>query len=288
MAPTVRPLSKALGAEVTGIDLASSSLDEDTAAMLMRAFLDHRVLAIRDQRLTPDDHIAFGGQFGDLAIHENAEFALASHEEILILSNDRVDGRPIGVIDAGDAWHSDFSYREVPSRATVLYALRIPEAGGDTEFADMYAAYETLPEATKQRIDGLRGVHTINKLRNPRIVIAPERENAAEYYRARGAESPDVSHPIVRTHPDTGRRSLYVSPRFTIGIADMDDDEAQELLDELFAHQLRPELIYRHPWRPGDVVMWDNRCTIHRACGGHLYPDIRTIHRITVLGEAPV
>ena len=283
---TVTPLSAALGAEITGVDVAAP--DDSALAAIDRAFLDHQVLAIRDQSLTPGRHIAFGGHFGALAIHENAEFALAGNAEILILSNDRKDGRPLGVPDAGDAWHSDFSYREVPSRATILFALQIPDSGGDTEFADMYAAYETLPAATKARIDGLKAVHTINKLRNSRVVISAERRNAAAYYSARGADTPDVTHKLVRTHPETGRKALYLSPRFTIGIEGMDDDAAQELLDELFAHQIRPEFIYRHQWRAGDVVMWDNRCVIHRACGGHVYPDIRTVHRITVLGEAPV
>lgn len=286
MAAAIRQLLEVLGAEIRGVDL-SGLQESDEITLVKKAFIEHGVLVIRDQRLTPDDQIAFGRHFGELAIHENAEFALRGHEQILILSNDRADGRPIGVIDAGDAWHSDFSYREVPSRATILYALEIPNQGGDTEFADMYAAYETLPDDVKARIEGRRGVHTINKLRNPRIEISPDRENAEEYYRARGAESPDRTHPLVRTHPETGRKALYVSPRFTIGIADMPDEEAQPLLDTLFAHQIKPEFVYRHRWQPGDVVMWDNRRTIHRACGGHQYPDIRTIHRITVLGEAP-
>lgn len=287
MAATIGQLSEVLGAEIRGVDLAAPP-GPDEIALVKNAFIDHRVLVIRDQRLSPGDQIAFGRHFGELAIHENAEFALTGNTEILVLSNDRTDGRPIGVIDAGDAWHSDFSYREVPSRATILYALQIPNEGGDTEFADMYVAYETLPDGVKVRIEGRRGVHTINKLRNPRIEISPDRENAEEYYRARGAESPDRTHPLVRTHPVTGRKALYASPRFTIGIADMPDAEAQSLLDELFAHQIKPEFVYRHRWQPGDVVMWDNRCTLHRACGGHRYPDIRTIHRITVLGETPV
>lgn len=285
--PTAHPLTLSLGAEVKGIDL-SKPIDGTAADFLHRAFAEFKVLAIRGQRLTPDDQIAFARHFGDLAVHGNAQFALPEHEQILILSNDRKDGRPIGVIDAGDAWHSDFSYRETPSRATILYARRIPEHGGDTEFADMVAAYDALPASTRERIEDLRGVHTINKLRNPRIEISPDRENAEEYYRARGAESPDQTHPLVRVHPVTGRKALYLSPRFTIGIADMADEEAQPLLDDLFAHQIKPEFVYRHRWRVGDVVMWDNRCTIHRASGGHRYPDIRTIHRITVLGEAPI
>ena len=286
MGVTVRPLSDALGAEILGADLAAP-LGDGAFAAIERALIDHKVLAIRGQELTPAGHVAFAARFGEVAVHENAQFMLDDQPEILVLSNDRRDGRPVGVIDAGDAWHSDFSYRPVPSLTTILFALRIPESGGDTEFADMVAAYDALPAATRSRIDGLMAIHTINKLRNSRIAISPERENAGDYYRRRGAEQPDVTHPLVRTHPVTGRRALYVSPRFTIGIAGIDDGEAQALLDELFAHQIDPRFVYRHGWRKGDVVMWDNRSVIHRACGGHVYPDIRHIHRATVLGDAP-
>ena len=286
MGVTVRPLLDALGAEILGADLAAP-LGDGAFAAIERALIDHKVLAVRDQELTPAAHVAFAARFGEVAVHENAQFMLDGQAEILVLSNDRRDGRPVGVIDAGDAWHSDFSYRPVPSLTTILFALRIPESGGDTEFADMVAAYDALPAATKSRIGGLRAIHTINKLRNPRIAISPERENAGDYYRRRGAEQPDVTHPLVRTHPVTGRKALYVSPRFTIGIAGIDAGEAQALLDELFAHQVDPRFVYRHGWRKGDVVMWDNRSVIHRACGGHVYPDIRHIHRATVLGDAP-
>ncbi len=286
MSVAVNPLSPALGAEITGADLTRPAAEVEVAA-LRRALLDHLVVVVRDQALSPDDQIALSARFGDLEAHDNAQFLKDGHPEILVLSNARLNGRAIGVADAGDAWHSDLSFKPETAMFTMLQSVELPRMGGDTEFANLQAAYDALDEAMKRRIGGLRAIHSINKLRNPRVEISGRRENAAAFYARQDAERPPSRHPIVRTHPETGRKALYVSPRFTIAVDAIDDGEGQALLDELFAHQLAPEFRYRHRWRAGDLVIWDNRGVNHRACGGHGDDDIRLMHRTTVLGDAP-
>ena len=286
MSIEINPLSDVMAAEIKGIDLARD-LDESLFAVILAAFHRHRVLVFRDQFLAPGDQVAFSARFGPLEVHDNTRFMMEGHDEILILSNDLRDGEPIGVPDAGDSWHTDLSFKDRPSLCTLLQAMRLPSQGGDTEFACMTAAYEALPASTKARIADLAGIHTINKLRNPRIEISPLRRGAEKFYADQGARFADRTHPVVRTHPATGKKSLYVQPRFTIGIDGMDGDEAQRLLDELFVHQIGPEFVYRNRWQDGDLLMWDNRCVIHHATGGYTYPDIRTMHRTTVLGDRP-
>lgn len=286
MRVTVNPVSPALGAEITGARLAQPLAEADFQ-MLRQALLDHAMVVVRDQALSLADQIGLSARFGVLEAHDNAQYLKDGHPEILVLSNKRVNGQLIGVPDAGDAWHSDLSFKPETAMYTMLQSVEVPSRGGDTEFANMYAAHDALPEATRRRIGKLRAIHSISKLRNPRVVISDQREDAAEFYTRQDAEFPPTSHPIVRTHPETGRKLLYLSPRFTIGVEGIDDAEDQALLDELFAHQLRPEFIYRHLWRQGDLVMWDNRAVNHRACGGYDDGDIRLMHRTTVLGDAP-
>ena len=176
---------------------------------------------------------------------------------------------------------------ERPSLGSLLYAVQTPERGGDTEWANMYAAYQTLPDETKKRIEGLKAIHQFDQRSNPRLPPPDLRYRDAHSDELR-ALTPDVQHPIVRTHPVTGRKVLFVSLRFTIGIADMDEKEGAALLDELLAHQENPEFIYHHKWKMGDLMMWDNRCTNHRACGEVVQlPNVRRLHRTTVLGDVP-
>jgi taurine dioxygenase len=280
----VNRLSDALGAEVVGIDV-SDPASYDFGAV-HEAWLAHQVLVFRDQNLAPEDHIAFSRRFGDLEVQLSADHLHPDHSEILLVSTKKENGRYIGAVSAGDYWHSDLSCQRLPTSASLLYALEMPDVGGDTEWADMYAAYETLPAATKARIAGLKGVHTFNRMRNPRVHV-PEVHNDDAKMRY-GERSPDDAiHPIVRTHPETGRKALYVSERFTIGIDGMDDSEAQPLLDELIAHQKRREFVYHHKWTVGDLVIWDNRCTIHYACRGFAPGAIRHLHRTSVIGDVP-
>ena len=280
----LRKLGRSIGAEVTGVDLRR--LDDASFQQIHQAFLAHQVIVVRDQTLTPDVQLAFSRRFGPLEDQLNAHYTVEGYPEVLVLSNDIKDGKPVGLIDGGDFWHSDSSHRERPSMATMLYAVKNPRQGGDTEFANMYAAYETLPEALKQRIAGLKGVHAVSKLKNKRVTVSARRPDGKDFYE-RQKSIPDQVWPLVRTHPETGRKALYVSPRFTIGIEGLAEDEADEILDQLFAHQIREELLYRHKWRDGDLVIWDNRCVIHHATGGYTYPDVRTMHRTVIAGDPP-
>lgn len=277
----VTPLSKACGAEITGVDL-SRPLDEATFEAIHQALLDHCVIVIRDQDLTPEQHIAFSRRFGPLTSHVLDQFLLPGHPEILRISNKTNDeGEALGLRDAGRYWHSDVSYAEKPSMGSLLYALEIPPAGrgGDTLFANMYKAYDALPEATKARIDRLKAVFMIGRKRNrdDRVMLSEEQEDRA----------PDVVHPVVRTHPETGRKALFVNPAHTDRIVGMDAAESRALLDELNAHGARPDFVYRHKWRLHDLVFWDNRCLMHVADPPQPGYD-RHMHRTTIEGERPV
>ncbi len=283
----INPFANNFGAEITGVDLADPS--REIADRVYRAFLDHQVLVVRDQSLTPLQQVAFSERYGELEWQENAKHSHPDHDKVLILSNElRPDGSAVGVVDAGDFWHSDSSHHERPVRATILTSIRNPSRGGDTEFANMYAIYDALPEATKQKIEGRYGIHHVSKALNPRVTISPDRPGAQDFYESQAKNRPPVKQPLVRTHDETGRQALYCSPRFTLGIADMDDAEAQPLLDELFGYitDRKRSYHYRHKYRDGDLVMWDNRCITHRATGGYGLPDIRRMHRTTVVGDA--
>ena len=282
MAMTINPLSAALGAEITGIDLAAP-VDDDLFAVILDTFHRDSVVVFRDQKLAPARQIAFSRRFGDIQYHVSPEVCLTDHPEVMVLSNEIRDGKYVGNPDAGSDWHADHSYMQAPTRISLLHALRVPDHGGDTEWANMYTAYDTLPAATRQRIEGLIGVHTFNRLRNRRVAMPARHGDGKEHYKR---SPPDAYHAIARSHEATGRKALYVSARFTVAIKDMDDGEAQPLLDELFAHQLRREFVYHHEWRLGDLLMWDNRCTLHVACGGIEPPGIRHLHRTTIQGEA--
>jgi taurine dioxygenase len=279
----VNKIGKAMGAEITGVDLTKVSDAE--FEKIRDAFHEHQVIAIRDQKLSPAQLVGFSNRFGPLEDQLNARYTLPDFPEVLVLSNDMKDGKPIGLIDGGDFWHSDSSHREKPSMATILHALKNPKQGGDTQFASMYAAYDALPDEWKKRIAGLKAVHAVSKLKNKRVKVSERRPDAKDHYEFQKS-IPDQVWPMVRTHPATGKKALYISPRFTIGIEGMSEAEADEILDYLFAHQVRPEFTYTHKWKDGDLVIWDNRSVIHRGAGGYTYPDVRTMHRTVVAGEA--
>ncbi|MFT5440207.1 MAG: taurine dioxygenase [Alphaproteobacteria bacterium] len=280
----INRLSDALGAEIIGLDV--SRLDDQSFTLVKDAFLEHHVLVFRDQGVSPEEQIKFSARFGPVEMREGRPFTLDGFPEVAVLSNRLVDGNPVGVINAGDFWHSDLSFSPTPCRVTFLQALEVAEEGGDTEWSNMQMAYDALPDATKRRIQGRKGIHVFDRRRNPRTrVDAQFAGKADEIY---GVPVPDALHPIVRTHPETGRKLLYVSPRFVVGIEDMDDEEAQPLLDELFAHQIQPQFRYRHTWRKGDLLIWDNPCLVHIGWGGITSPGIRHMHRTMVLGEAPL
>ncbi len=203
-----------------------------------------------------------------------------------MLSNRKKNGEYVGVENAGDYWHSDLSYMERPSLGSLLYAMEIPEVGGDTEWSNQYKAYDALPKKIQKTIDGRRAIHTFNRARNPRVHIPDHQlKDVAERYER--ISPPDAYHPIVRTHPETGRKALFVSPRFTIGIEGMGEADGQKLLDQLFDYAVRPEFVYHHKWCLGDLLMWDNRCLLHLACRGIPEGQIRHMHRTTLSGDIP-
>ncbi|MBT3792966.1 MAG: TauD/TfdA family dioxygenase [Rhodospirillales bacterium] len=284
----INKLSDALGAEITDIDL-SGQVDDATLEDVRNALNENLVLVIRDQDFSPGEQVAFSQRFGELVVRVSGEFLHPDFPPVLILSNEvGEDGKTVGATSAyaGDIWHSDLTYAERPSMGSLLHALQVPEkGGGDTAWANMYTAYETLDDETKHKIDGLKATHVRDRRRNWRATPSKEFDrDLNEYY---SIPVPDSVHPVVRTHPETGRKALFVSPRFTVSIEDMEEDEAQPLLDKLFAHQISPEFIFQHQWRKGDLVFWDNRATIHLACGGIVPPGIRHLHRTSIGGDIP-
>jgi taurine dioxygenase len=287
MMPIVRPCAAPLGAEIE-IDL-SRPLSDTAFAAVEAAFHRHSVVCFRDQALDEARHIEFSRRFGELEIHVLKQYLHPGHPEILMISNVVEDGRPIGIADAGRYWHSDLSYAPAPSRCSLLYALEVPVAAdgrvlGDTLFASSVAAYDALPEATKRRIADLRAVHRYGdryaRMREAGGVRAPLTDEQKR-------RTPDVVHPVVRTHPATGRKCLYVNEGFTVAILGLPEDEGRALLAELTAYAVRPELVYRHKWRRGDLLMWDNCATQHLAVGDYALPLRRRMHRTTVRGGVP-
>ncbi len=280
---TVTPLAKLLGAEITGVDLAT--IDDGDFGRLRDALHDHIVVAVRGQALSPAEQTEFTRRFGEIQYHINSEYKMVDQPEVLILSTEVKDGKNVGIPDAGSDWHSDHAYVDRPTAYTILQSVTLPKVGGDTEWTSMVAAYEALGGDMKARLDGLVGIHSFNRMRNPRMTRRTRHANEAEYFATRSP--PDAFHPIARTHPFTGRKALFISPRFTIGIKGMDDAEAQALLETLFAHIANRDFVYHHSWQAGDLLMWDNRSALHLALGGVVAPEIRRMHRTTVKGEIP-
>ncbi|AVT00316.1 taurine dioxygenase [Paracidovorax avenae] len=281
----IRPLPGApLGAEVLGLDLSRPLGDADFAR-LHRAHLDHHVVVFRDQRITPRQHIDFSRRFGPLQIHVLKNFQLADHPEILIVSNIKdASGQPVGLGDAGHYWHSDLSYKERPSLGSLLHAQELPGEGGDTLFADQHAAYDALPAALRRVIGPLRAEHSYLARYEELRARSPWRPALTP---AQIAEVAPAVHPVVRTHPETGRRALFVNEHFTTRIVGLPEDESRALLAELFAAAIKPEFVYRHVWQPHDLVFWDNRSVQHLAAGT---PDSerRKLYRTTVEGDLPL
>src|SRR5262249_12686070 len=222
----MQPLSNKFGVDNTVVDI-TKDLDQNLFNEIIDIFVKKQVLVFRDQHIEPQHQVAFSRRFGPLEMLFDEDQRVPGFPEVAILSNEQVDGKFIGVVAAGDFWHSDQSTRQEPSLATFLFAHKLPKQGGDTEFADMHGAYENLPAEIKRRIEGRMGIHQHSKVGNPRVEVT--REGAEEYYKR--SAIPNVLHPLVRVHPVTGRKGLYCSPRFTVGIEGMDDAEAQPLLD---------------------------------------------------------
>ena len=279
----VRPFDAPVGAEVVGLDIAAP-IDDADFARIHRAHLDHHVLVFRDQRVSPQAHIDFSRRFGPLEIHVLHQFHLAGHPEILIVSNIKGDdGAPIGLGDAGAYWHSDISYKPQPSLGSLLHARELPSEGGDTLFADQHLAWEALPANLQQRILPLKAEHSYLAKYEELRAKNPWRPKLSQ---AQVDQVAPAVQPVVRTHPETGRKALFVSEHFTTRIVGLSQDESDALLAELFAHSVQPQFVYRHQWKPHDLVFWDNRSVMHLAAGtpDHLR---RKLYRTTVMGDTP-
>jgi taurine dioxygenase len=274
------PTGAALGAEVRGVDL--KSLDELQFAALERAWHQHQVLLVRNQTLRDQDLIAFSRRFGDLdwaPVQETGRRFVEGLPEIYIVSNVTVNGQPIGSLGAGEAvWHTDMSYLDVPPMASMLYALEVPPAGGNTSFCSMYAVYEALPSQLKQRIANSKIKHdgTYNSGGYLRQGVTATDDPQT---------SPGAVHPLVCTHPDTGRRMLYLGRRRNAYLMGLELSESEALLDELWQFVENPEFAWEHVWRVGDLVLWDNRCTMHRRDPFDAATR-RIMHRTQIKGNA--
>jgi len=279
----IRPLSKVCGAEVIGLD-CSSSIDDASFAQLRQALVDHCVLVFRDQFLTPDQHVSFSALWGPLKDHLLLQYLMPGHNYILVVSNKKGDsGKPLGIEDAGRYWHSDVSYENVPPMGSLLYGLEIPQSGGDTLFANQYRAYENLSDELRAKIAKLKARHRFNYVQ----IQESGSSNRIPLSEDQKAQLVGAVHPVVRTHPESGRKALYVNPGFTEALLDEDGNADQSLLDTLFGYATDPSVIYRHIWQSHDLVFWDNRCLMHHATS---YPEssVRHMHRTTVSGTIPV
>jgi taurine dioxygenase len=277
----IKPASEHVGAEISDVNLAAS-LSNDTFEKIEGAYNGYSLLIFRDQQLSPEQQIAFARRFGELEISPRTQFALPGYAEILVLSNIIENGKPIGNADAGRTWHTDMSYTKTPPRGSLLYAREIPiEKGkslGDTVFASAAAAFESLPEGEQASLLGLRAIH-----RGSAKKYAPGSKLADMV-----KDIPDVEHPVIRTHPATGRKAIYVCEGECVGIRGMADEESLPLIKRLADLVTRPEFCYRHRWRAGDLLMWDNATTQHLAISDYQLPLRRLMHRVTVNGTVPI
>jgi taurine dioxygenase len=278
---SINPLSDVAGAEVVGLDL-SQPFDEAVQDALLDALQKYHVLAFRDQDLSEDQQLAMTMRFGELDGHVSRTAKGKSSPKVHLVCNLDTDGNPSGAPATFGSfyWHTDKSYHDVPSFATFLHARELPPAGGDTEFANMLMAYDALDEATRERIKPLRAVHSWEaNRRNSGNRPATEAEKL---------ERPPVSHPIVRTHPDRGRKSLYLGIH-TSHVEGMPVEDGERLLTDLLVHATQRRFVYVHEWHPGDLVMWDNRCLLHRVVGNYdMNRYRRVLHRTVVKGVIPV
>lgn len=280
MSIEIIPTGAAVGAEIRGVDL-SLPLDDATFAVIERAYNEHGVIFFRDQHVTPPQQVAFTRRFGEIAFNIFGErWSVPGSPEIVVVSNITEDGKPIGIRRAGENWHSDMCYTATPPRGTMLFAVEIPVLHGlplgDTEFASAAAAWDALPQALRDRIEGR---YAIFDFTGRKRAFPP---SAAEIER-----NPPVRHPIARTHPFTGRKCLYVMRDDCTGIEGMPEAEAEVLIAALADHVVKPAFIYRHQWRVGDLLLWDN-CTVqHRAVQDYDMPLRRLMHRTTMGGSVP-
>lgn len=272
---TITPIKPAIGAHIDGVDL--NALDGELTAFIKKALLEHQVLIFRGQHLSSQSQVALAKSFGELHIHPVFP-TVADFPEVIVLDSHQTDLRD------NELWHTDVTFSRTPPMGCVLRAVKIPPTGGDTLWGSLTAAFAALDENTKQQLRGRTATHDI-RLSFPKERFGQSDSDDAVLQQAI-KNNPPLSHPIVRTHPETGAEGLFVTEGFTSHIDGLDEDESRALLDRLFAHSVQDEFTIRHQWREGDVVIWDNRCTQHKALFD--YGDAhRIMHRATVLGDAP-
>jgi taurine dioxygenase len=280
----IKPSGEALGASITGIDLAKPVADADFK-IILRALGAHGVICFPRQRIDTEDLARFGKMFGELEINVANLFYEPGHPEVMVLSNMKKDGKAVGLGDAGQGWHTDMSYSKDIALANVLYALKVPVRDGrplgDTQFRNMHLAYEALPQDIKEHLNGRTATHDFIKFwdmmrarpGSQRGPLTPEQRR----------QKPPVSHPIFQTHPITGRTILYCNPGYAMHIDGMDKKESDELLEYLFKHQENPKFFYAHKWAEGDVLMWDNIGTVHNAVPDYRPNEPRYMRRVQVM-----
>jgi taurine dioxygenase len=271
--PEIRRLGKQIGIEVRGVDV--KTLDDDGFAVLYRAWLDGNVLVVPDQELEIEDFLRYSRRFGVVVPHPSKMTRHPDYPEITLLGVNKF--APDGTLDdkiyrrGAEGWHTDGAYDQDPFKATQLYALAVASRGGDTFFASMYAAYDALPQRLKERLDGRTGVFTYGGRRKAQALLNPEDRDWTP-----------VFHPIIRTHPETGRKGLYFDPGKILRIEGVEEQESETLIEELTSRMIQPDGEYRHQWRKGDIVIWDNRCSYHKAAGDYPPEEDRIHWRVSI------
>lgn len=274
-----RPLMADFGVEILDVNLTTA--DEETRAEVIRLFHENGAIVLRGQDMTPDDLMSFVNQFGEPEDHTQTQFTIPGYPKIFRLSNKVEDGQPIGAHNDGVGWHTDYSYKAEPVMCTMLYAVEVPPEGSDTLLADLCAAYDTLTDERKAELDPLVLHHSYQHLMSSRQFGRMEISDELK------AANPDVLHPLIRTHPADGRKALWVSTGTVKGIVGMEDKAAEDLIEELVDFVTDECFVYRHKWQVGDILVWDNRCTLHT---GTLFDDtkyVRLMHRLWVRGDKP-
>jgi taurine dioxygenase len=282
----VRDLDGPIGAEVTGLDLAKELSDAQFEQMV-DTFHRRALLVFPEQDITPAQQVAFSKRWGPLDINVRAQYNCKTQPEVLIISNILENGEPIGVQDAGRFWHTDLCYLERPSRTTIIHAIEVPSDGatnlGDTFYSSMTAAYEALPDELKARLNDYSAIHSYEHTYDEKAKLFKIRPALSKEQKS--WIPPDVVQPVIRRHPYSQARCLYVNEGYTTRILELPKDESDELLRFLFEHVKRPEFLYRHNWQPHQVVMWDNCLTQHKATADYELPQRRLLERTTVIGE---
>lgn len=277
----ITPLAPTFGAEISGVDL-SKPISDELAAAIVDAFHQYSALLFRGQDMTPAEFSQFSSIFGELDIHHMAEHTFPDHPEVRVLSNNKRETKLKGAFRGGHFWHTDISYKKKVALATILHGRTCPPVGADSLVADMYGAYEAMPDSLKSRLEGKMAIHDRNyhyELLYPeRPPLTPEQI----------AQVPPVEHPCIVSHPVTGRKAVYIVDHFVSRIGDLNEDESQKLVKEVIEFVTQPQFVYRHKWQEGDVILWDDRCTLHTATEYEYDKYDRLLYRTQIKGGVPV